>query len=315
MIIHPRILILGSRFDFSCDYVVVKLQARGVPYLRLNSEDLDSWNISLDPLNREVRLVYGSTEYQLTPQSLKSIWYRRACYPRDYAFWHVSVDEQLKRSQSAAFFRSFLMFEECFWMNNPQSTYRAEQKAVQLAIATRIGFTVPKTRFTNSLEELDEIPGNAIVVKGIDTVIAYEGGREYFGFTNIFQKTALASESLREIPVTVQELLSPKRDLRVTVVRDRVFTAEILKEGRGIEGDWRVTKSGLEYIAHELPNELQERCITLLRNLDLNFGGIDLALTSDGYQFIEINPTGEWAWLVDEAKLAIDEAIADALSA
>jgi hypothetical protein len=36
----PEVLILASRFDFTCDYVVAALRKRGVSYLRLNSEDL-----------------------------------------------------------------------------------------------------------------------------------------------------------------------------------------------------------------------------------------------------------------------------------
>ena len=36
-----------------------------------------------------------------------------------------------------------------------------------------------------------------------------------------------------------------------------------------------------------------------MNKLQLNFGGIDFALVDDKYYFIEVNPTGEWAWLED----------------
>ena len=48
-------------------------------------------------------------------------------------------------------------------------------------------------------------------------------------------------------------------------------------------------------------------------NAGLVFGAIDLALQDGKYYFLEINPTGEWGWLVDQAGLPIDEAIAEAL--
>ena len=34
-----------------------------------------------------------------------------------------------------------------------------------------------------------------------------------------------------------------------------------------------------------------------MRELHLNFGGIDLAYVDGEYYFIEVNPTGEWGWL------------------
>lgn len=52
----------------------------------------------------------------------------------------------------------------------------------------------------------------------------------------------------------------------------------------------------------------------LLKSLGLRFGGIDLAVSDGEYYFLEVNPTGEWAWLVDATALPIDEAIAGALS-
>jgi len=50
-----------------------------------------------------------------------------------------------------------------------------------------------------------------------------------------------------------------------------------------------------------------------MKAMHLQFGAIDLAFCNDRYYFLEINPTGEWAWLVDAAKLPIDEEIATAL--
>ena len=40
-------------------------------------------------------------------------------------------------------------------------------------------------------------------------------------------------------------------------------------------------------------------------------GALDFAIVDDIFYFIEINPTGEWAWLVDAAGQHIYEAICD----
>ncbi len=40
---------------------------------------------------------------------------------------------------------------------------------------------------------------------------------------------------------------------------------------------------------------------------------MDLILHNGIYYFIEVNPTGEWAWLVNKTGLRIDKAICDYL--
>ena len=50
-----------------------------------------------------------------------------------------------------------------------------------------------------------------------------------------------------------------------------------------------------------------------IKALGLEFGAIDLALQDDVYYFLEINPTGEWGWLMG-AELPIAEALARVLS-
>lgn len=50
-----------------------------------------------------------------------------------------------------------------------------------------------------------------------------------------------------------------------------------------------------------------------LQKLNLKFGGIDLIIHNGNYYFIEINPTGEWSWLMHHLNLDIDKEIAKLL--
>ncbi len=313
MALYPSVLILGSRFDFSCDYVVSRILCQNTSYLRLNSEDLSDYRITLDPVRRRLTCILNDEQYVLTDDTLKSVWFRRAVYPRDYGSCVPSeIADQIARVQWAAFMRSLMVFRGAKWVNDPTATYFAEQKAVQLAVANELGFIVPRTLITNDTGNLSELRPPA-VMKGIDTVLAYKDGREYFAFAESFDPGGLEGSSLRRIPVTIQEAVEPKVDLRVTVVENRAFAAEIRSGGAGIAGDWRKNKQNLTYSKHLLPTSVEQLCIELTRALGLRFGAIDLARTGDVYSFFEINPTGEWSWLVDSAGLPIDEAIADVL--
>ena len=49
----------------------------------------------------------------------------------------------------------------------------------------------------------------------------------------------------------------------------------------------------------------------MFKNLGLQFGAIDLALTADrDYVFLEVNPNGECVWIEDQLRFPISDAIA-----
>jgi len=255
-----------------------------------------------------------NTEFVITEDSLRSIWFRRAVYPRDYGGTVPNTPaEQIARVQWAAFIRSLMVFDQVSWMNHPQATYAAEHKAVQLAIAAELGFAIPPTILTNDISRVRGMGSVPLVIKGIDTVIAYESGKEYFAFVESFDACEGDDSNLRGIPVTIQREVDPKVDIRVTVVKDKVFAAEIRREGEGVSGDWRKDKKPLVYSKTVLPTLVELACVSLTRRLGLVFGAIDLAVNAGTHWFLEINPTGEWSWLVDSAGLPIDEEIANAL--
>ena len=69
----------------------------------------------------------------------------------------------------------------------------------------------------------------------------------------------------------------------------------------------------LEYIPFQLPEDIELAIRSFMKNLNLNFGGIDLALVDGKYYFIEVNPTGEWGWLEIKTGMNISETIKNAL--
>lgn len=312
---HPEVLVLASRYDLTCDYVVTHLRRKSKLYLRLNSEDFSDYTVELDPIQRHLLLKLGAKRYCITPYCLQSVLFRRPVFLRDYGEDNRSTGERFSHIQWAAFIRNLMLFKEALWVNDPAATYKAEHKAVQLSVAACLGFSVPKTRVTNSPhpyllgEKCDRV-----AIKGLDTVLLRSNGYEMFGFTTFESPEQLEPDSWRSAPAIVQAALINKLDIRVTVVGDRVFAAAITVGGNPVPDDWRMHKRHAQFREFDLPPETAGRCRALVGALGLVFGAIDLALCDGEYYFLEINPTGEWAWLVDSAGLPIDEAIADCLS-
>ncbi|HWF91874.1 MAG TPA: hypothetical protein VN684_06300 [Terriglobales bacterium] len=166
MVIELSVLVLSSKYDFSCDYVISKLLKAQVQYLRLNSEDLPFYRFSLDPLQRKLSCNIAEHSYLITEESLHSVWFRRGIYLRDYGSTiSATIDDQIARVQWAAFIRSLLVFRNAKWINHPGHTYAAEQKALQLAVAHDLGFAIPATRFTNDRDAVSDIAGAKVVLK------------------------------------------------------------------------------------------------------------------------------------------------------
>jgi glutathione synthase/RimK-type ligase-like ATP-grasp enzyme len=99
--------------------------------------------------------------------------------------------------------------------------------------------------------------------------------------------------------------VSPKLDVRVTVVGSSVFAYEIRANGHAAAGDWRLhRRDELSYHVCDLPAPVRQRCVDLCAALKIPFGAIDLLVREDEFVFVEVNPTGEWAWLPDAAETA-----------
>lgn len=313
--IDADVLLLGSRFDLTCDYVVGQLRRKSERYVRINTEDLPESFVELDPISKRLSIERNGISHVVTPDSLKSVLFRLPVFLRDYGDHDRSPTENFARHQWAAFIRNLMLFDEARWVNDPGATYRAEHKALQLSVAAGLGFPVPETRVTNVPHTTSlETAADQVAIKGLDTVLVRSNGQEMFGYTSLESAASLNSTEWRSAPATIQAALEPKIDIRVTVVEDRVFPISITDGGKGLTGDWRVSKNHATYEHCAIPDEIASRCVRLLEALDLLFGGIDLALAGGEYYFLEVNPTGEWSWLVDATGAGIDTAIADALS-
>lgn len=309
-----EVLVLSSLRDFATDIVCHRLAEQGIPFLRLNLEQLPDTELVLDPVRANLRCRFEGREWRVNRDDLKSVWWRQATFRRDAVSHPIEPARQLQFSQWPALMRGLMLFEEARWYNLPSATYRAESKPYQLRKASALGFAVPETRITNDrYADVSSILGDSIALKSIDTIYLVEEHQQHFTYTNVVSWQDCADEDFHLLPATCQTLMEPKLDLRVTVLGDRLWCHTITLDEKPITGDWRVhAKSRLVYRKSDLTAEQGERCLQLVRELGLRFGAVDLVRSKGEDWFIEVNPTGEWAWL--DTNGAIADAIAEELS-
>lgn len=209
-----------------------------------------------------------------------------------------------------------------FVLDRLEVVRRAQLKSLQLALARRVGLEVPRTLVSNDPTAVRAFaarnPEGIITKMMASFAVLDEGGREQVVFTNPVSEEDLEDlEGLSLCPMTFQERLTKAVELRVTVVGDQVMAASIDSQSLPrAQEDWR--REGAAFAQawqrYELPPAVHAGTLALMDALGLNYGAFDFVVTPQGrHVFLEVNPAGEYMWLLETPGLPIDEAVADLL--
>lgn len=283
----------------------------GLSYLRLNRDQCQDYEIIYALHDNSISLNIDNDNYMISEDNLRSVFFRAPVFLRNNKSY--SLQEQLYRSQWSAFLRNLIVFDQCKWVNHPVDTYRAENKIYQLKTAKKVGFLTPETYVANSLPCYIE-DGKDYIIKSLDTAFFHDNEVELFTYSTLTCGKEIKRAALRSAPIIIQEYLENKTDIRVTVIGESLLAVSITKDGEGIIGDWRkLSKESLSYALLKLPPEVEMKILSLMRLLNLKYGGLDFALCNGNYFFIEVNPTGEWGWLKYSTNQNIDVEIVNYL--
>ena len=311
------VLMVTASYDMAPEYVGAALERMAVPFFRLDTDRFPAEVLaSFDP---QADLIIHDGEHSISGKEIRSVWYRRNVDPILPEGLEHGVQEFCEREARAFLEGTLAALPTTRWLSSPQAIWRAERKPYQLSVAAQLGFTLPRTVVTNDRTVAGSLAELNLVAKAVSSGYIPDPKGNLAIFTSAVTPDDLdALDGLALAPVTFQERIEKACDIRVTVVGDKVFAAEIASQDREASRvDWRATDDpNLQHRAHELPSKLADRCRYLLSHLGLSFGAIDFALTLDGtYVFFEINPNGEWMWIEDKLGLPIADTIAAWLTA
>jgi glutathione synthase/RimK-type ligase-like ATP-grasp enzyme len=108
----------------------------------------------------------------------------------------------------------------------------------------------------------------------------------------------LDTANVASCPVLLQQEIPRQADVRATFIGSHVFVADIIGDDSLV--DWRDPQSNVQYSKTALDPLTEKKCRDMLTELGLLYGAFDFIRTPEGeLVFLELNPTGEWAWLED----------------
>jgi glutathione synthase/RimK-type ligase-like ATP-grasp enzyme len=323
------ILIISNVADEHADHVSLKLRARGIEFYRFNTLHFPT-EVSISVLtqrsdNFSYRIIINGDSIELN--SIDAVWYRRPERPEASSTCEDVGVRQYIGEESITLFDNIWETLDCLFIPaKPHLIRRAELKLLQFKVAREVNFEIPQTltgNDTGSFMEFYRDYNGRVITKTLGSALSkffrdtYDN--QFIRYTEVVTKRSLAyAKAIRLCPLVFQAYIPKKIELRITVVGEQVFAAEIhSQESRHSRHDWRrYDLNSTPHYPHNLPNEVADSCISLVKRLGLCYGAIDMILTPDGrYVFLEINPNGQYLWIEQLTGLPISDAICDMLAA
>jgi len=321
MVSKKTVLVLTQQLDFHADLVIHELNRRGVNLVRFDTSDFPQRSTLI------ARSRSGSWDGAITLQDrsihfdqLSSIWYRRPT-PFELDPTLTPAGQQFASAEARMAIGGLLRSIDCLWVNHPEKMVTADYKPFQLKVAGDCGLEIPASLITNDPDAVigffEHCHGQMIYKTLSGGMIVSESGDVVSIYTSRVTLDDLLNESqhVRHTACLFQELVPKKLELRITVIGNHVFPAEIyFQHAEQAAVDWRAAYQDLRYEIHQLPEDIHKKCLTLVQKLGLSFAAIDMIVTPDGrYVFLELNSNGQWGWIQNATGLPICETLVDML--
>ncbi|GAA2241242.1 ATP-grasp ribosomal peptide maturase [Streptomyces amakusaensis] len=308
------VLVVTEADDLTADMVITELNRRNVPVVRFNPADIGAGLTVSARFGTCPGLVAGQVRTPSRTADLahvRSVYWRRPAWPD---FRHLGDDDARFAAAQARHGLGGTLYalDGPLWVNHPLRIAAADYKPAQLALAQRLGLSVPPTLVTNDPAEAREFitAHGRVIYKTLRWTPYERDGVPVTGWAEPVTADEI-DDRVRVTPHLFQSRVDKVADLRVLVVGRQVFTVRI---DSGLL-DWRKNYSALTYTVERLPERMNQALQACLDRLELVSGSFDLAVDRAGnHWWLELNPNGQWGWLETETGLPMSAAFADLLT-
>ena len=322
------VLILTDDNEPSAKLVTNCLSEIGQAFFRINVSSLVdtkskiTLGISDKLLTGNIQIEDGS---EIDLEHVKSVWVRRpkpiVVHERQFSIEKQFIEDEF----TASVWSLYTCLDSVYWMNHPLYARHLleHNKLLQLKLAESAGLLVPDTLVTNNSDKLIEFcqkHGSSIAVKAVRSRIFQEDNGNATGiYTNRISIDYIKdhTEDIILAPIMAQEYVQKNLEFRVTVVGQDIFTCAIhSQDSERTKEDWRrYDFDNVKHESYDLPEEVKNSLLRFMQLCHLTFGAIDMVLTPEGeYVFLEVNPSGQYIWIENLAKLPISRSIAENLT-
>ncbi|KAB8152709.1 hypothetical protein EZY14_012875 [Kordia sp. TARA_039_SRF] len=322
-----EVVIISERLDKSTDLVIEWLTTFGCNVQRINYEDANDYHVSFFVENGFVQLESKITEKIVLISNMTVVWHRRGYIPfRPKSYrktHHIMIEGFLENDIGNAIKGIDLILQHTAkyyigsWFKEKE-TY----KILNLHLAKKAGFKIPKTIVTNCKTELQAFKDEYenIISKGLDRMILFTTN-EFSAGKGTFMVTQEMIDTLPSHfePTLFQNCIYKLYEVRIFIFDTHLFSMAIFSYP--FEGKTRVDvredikERPNRCIPYILPKTIDEQIRKFMKFVDMKTGSIDLIVGTDQeYYFLEVNPMGQFDWVSGLCNYNIEYTIANLLT-
>ena len=323
------ILLLSQPFDHSTNKVIDWLGYFDAEYVRIPLHPTKSLSFCSASIGeRSSDVLFRDADMEIALSDISSVWFRGG----DLINMEEASMKEFGETDIGKASAEFLTWEWTSmnsWFNGLPMTKRhlgnpflyETNKLMVLEKAKAVGLSVPVTRIFSKREDIsaffEECNGN-MISKAIYNSFNFKRDNELYAHPTL--KVAL--DNINRLPDKIgpslfQQEIEKKIDLRICVVGDQVFCGAIFSQSNPkTRTDFRVYDHARpnRIVPFNLPDIIAKKIFGLMKSLNLNFGLIDMVLsTDDEYYFLEVNPIGQFDSLSVGCNFPIERTIAEYL--
>jgi hypothetical protein len=229
----------------------------------------------------------------------------------------------------------YLITRDKLWVNPLETYLLGECKFLQMQEASKVGLSTPDSLITTDFQAMRDFShsypeGVALKRVGHAPRAMLRPRAKRVIYTSRLRASDLSgrpTEYARFCPTHLERYVDKSTELRVYVLRDKVFAAEILsQEEDKTRDDWRryptrkqgdatvIDKEKMKMRTFQMPEDISSRCRRLAERLGMVYAAMDFIKTPSGeFVFLEANSSGAYLYIEERLGLPITEALVDIL--
>ncbi|MBK8245385.1 MAG: grasp-with-spasm system ATP-grasp peptide maturase [Saprospiraceae bacterium] len=278
--------------------------------------------IELNNLITDFRLsIYNPTLKKiifLNYSEIKFVWHRRG-------YFNIERNFQFEEDYLRKYFQ-----EEYSYLNNfikykfsliPHLNKQSDERINKLAVLDKakvIGLLIPDTLISKNINCINDFIylNESIITKAINSGAIYKNENMTIGCGTIKITTKDINENSESLSLLslFQKNVIKKFDIRIFYINKQFFASAILSQKNPkTRIDFREYDSQTpnRIIPIQLPNEIVVKLSTLMHELNINSGSIDMIYSeSNQFIFLEVNPVGQFEQVYIPCNYNIDIYIA-----
>ncbi|TSJ46718.1 hypothetical protein [Fluviicola chungangensis] len=269
--------------------------------------------------------IYKNHRFVCDSSDLKSVWYRRTDI-QVYRFGTGEFSQEGLKTYSREHMNTrYEQIQRCFHAKRclGKFGFGNYNKIEFLEQCISLNIEIPGTLITGSKQHLLEFWKNCrggIITKSLAfpfECVNYSQSGEADSY-RMGYTISVGEAELESLPdffdlSLFQEKLDKLFEIRAIYLNGSVYSEAIFSQSREVAAlDYRLGyDSGMRMCNYTLPDTIEEQVQRLMEKLDLNFGSLDIVVTTDKrYVFLEVNPNGQYGAVSQTTNSNVDYQVA-----